>query len=479
MNSRALKRLRADHGALHSQDLPVNYLFHPTSSHNDDLTQLDILLAGPTHTPFAQGVWKLHLNIPPNYPEQPPTANFRTPIFHPNVDPQTLGVCVETLKRDWDSKLTLRHVLVTISCLLIQPNPDSALNAEAGALIQDDYESFARQAEMMTSIHARIPRDLQVHVAEAQNRGQDSTQDRDPREDQHAKPVEEAPVGRRRTIAKVRHARRGETSPTGPPARRRQQAPARRRQDNTFVLPTGNDDVFGLTPPPRAQAMGSIDEDGDSSMLDESEQENDAGRSPLKQDTPKPAATPRRPNGRVVPLGELILDQDTDEDLSEDLAEYPPSPRKSPTKSAQKLRQTRHHDLNVTFERPESSRDAAQRAPNRTPPNIIENTLAQDSPFFMDVTFDESLSPRKAGRGLFQTPAKRSGGLFGGSTQGPVQSGGIAKRMSPSSAQKQREEQVRQDALHARLWDLCGRDIKRWNRGDFDGEPFRRAAGRW
>ncbi|EME49930.1 hypothetical protein DOTSEDRAFT_100125, partial [Dothistroma septosporum NZE10] len=119
----------------------------------DDLTQLDILLAGPTHTPFAHGVWKLHLNIPPNYPEQPPTANFRTHIFHPNVDPQTLAVCVETLKRDWDSKLTLRDVLVTISCLLIQPNPDSALNAEAGALIQDNYANFARQAEMMTSVH--------------------------------------------------------------------------------------------------------------------------------------------------------------------------------------------------------------------------------------------------------------------------------------------------------------------------------------
>lgn len=48
----------------------------------------------------------------------------------------------------------------TIYCLLIQPNPDSALNATAGHLLQDDYDSFARQARLMTSIHARIPSDL-------------------------------------------------------------------------------------------------------------------------------------------------------------------------------------------------------------------------------------------------------------------------------------------------------------------------------
>ena len=42
----------------------------------------------------------------------------------------------------------------TIYCLLIQPNPDSALNATAGHLLQEDYHAFARQARLMTSIHA-------------------------------------------------------------------------------------------------------------------------------------------------------------------------------------------------------------------------------------------------------------------------------------------------------------------------------------
>ena len=64
--------------------------------------------------------------------------------------------------------------LQTISCLLIQPNPDSALNATAGALIQEDYGSFARQAKLMASIHAPIPKDLQEAVKNAQLRGEEN-----------------------------------------------------------------------------------------------------------------------------------------------------------------------------------------------------------------------------------------------------------------------------------------------------------------
>ena len=60
----------------------------------------------------------------------------------------------------------------TIYCLLIQPNPDSALNATAGHLLQDNYDSFARQARLMTSIHASIPSDARDAVLLAKRRGE-------------------------------------------------------------------------------------------------------------------------------------------------------------------------------------------------------------------------------------------------------------------------------------------------------------------
>lgn len=59
------------------------------------------------------------------------------------------------LKRDWSPDLGLRHVLVIIRCLLIEPFPESALNEEAGRLLLEDYEEYAKHARLMTSIHGQ------------------------------------------------------------------------------------------------------------------------------------------------------------------------------------------------------------------------------------------------------------------------------------------------------------------------------------
>ena len=112
-NSATLRRLGADHASLHKADLPPYYLFPAGAAFMpDDLTQLTILLTGPQGTPYSAGVWKLHLKIPHDYPKSPPKASFRTKIWHPNVEESTGSVCVDTLKRDWQSKLTLRDILI-------------------------------------------------------------------------------------------------------------------------------------------------------------------------------------------------------------------------------------------------------------------------------------------------------------------------------------------------------------------------------
>ena len=106
------RRLATDHSSLHAAGLPPNYLFPPSSSGSDDLTQLNVLLAGPQGTPYANGLWRLQLKIPTDYPRIPPKALFRTRIWHPNIEEKTGGVCVDTLKNGWGEGLTLRDVLV-------------------------------------------------------------------------------------------------------------------------------------------------------------------------------------------------------------------------------------------------------------------------------------------------------------------------------------------------------------------------------
>lgn len=172
----SMKRLAKDQITIR-KSLPPNYLFETEDDLGlpDDLTQLLICLTGAEGTPYSQGLWRVRLDIPVEYPSSPPTATFTTRIFHPNVAEETGAVCLETLKRDWDPRLTLKDILITISCLLLQPNPDSALNQKAGALIREDYDAFARQAKLMTRIHAPIPQHLSLLVQEARRRGEEHT----------------------------------------------------------------------------------------------------------------------------------------------------------------------------------------------------------------------------------------------------------------------------------------------------------------
>lgn len=57
-----------------------------------------------------------------------------TNIFHPNVS-KGGDICVNTLKQDWSPSHGIRHILMVIRCLLIEPFPESALNDEASKLL--------------------------------------------------------------------------------------------------------------------------------------------------------------------------------------------------------------------------------------------------------------------------------------------------------------------------------------------------------
>ncbi|KAK3081236.1 hypothetical protein LTS18_008814 [Coniosporium uncinatum] len=178
MNSKHLRRLARDHSLLHKQGLPPNYLWPPssssyTTSQTDDLTTLDVLLLGPEGTPYASGLFHLHLSIPPTYPTAPPTASFKTKIWHPNVDEATGAICVDTLKRDWKSCLGLRDVLVVVGCLLVQPNAASALNGEAGRMVEGDWGAFERRVRLLVGMHAAAPAGMREAVAEARGKGKE------------------------------------------------------------------------------------------------------------------------------------------------------------------------------------------------------------------------------------------------------------------------------------------------------------------
>lgn len=119
----------------------------------DDITNVQADIDGPSGTPYHGGSFRIRLVLGKNFPTAPPKGFFVTKIFHPNVG-RNGEICVNTLKKDWNQDLGIKHILLTIKCLLIVPNAESALNEEAGKMLLEQYEDYCKRAKMMTEIHA-------------------------------------------------------------------------------------------------------------------------------------------------------------------------------------------------------------------------------------------------------------------------------------------------------------------------------------
>jgi len=121
---------------------------------DDDITELQAVIDGPADTPYVGGRFRVKLALDKDFPQSPPKGFFLTKIFHPNVSARG-EICVNTLKRDWKPDLGIKHILLTVKCLLIVPNPESALNEEAGKLLLERYDDYCSRARLFTEIHAR------------------------------------------------------------------------------------------------------------------------------------------------------------------------------------------------------------------------------------------------------------------------------------------------------------------------------------
>lgn len=121
---------------------------------DDDFSTIYADIDGPAGTPYENGVFSMKLILSRDFPHSPPKGYFLTKIFHPNIASNG-EICVNTLKRDWNPSLGLRHVLVVVRCLLIEPFPESALNEQAGKMLLENYEEYAKHARLYTAIHAQ------------------------------------------------------------------------------------------------------------------------------------------------------------------------------------------------------------------------------------------------------------------------------------------------------------------------------------
>ena len=118
----AAKRIKKEMNELR-KDAQTNCSAGPA---NDDLFEWKAVIMGPAESNYQGGVFHLIIRFPPDYPFKPPRVTFQTKIYHPNVNEKG-GICLDILKDQWSPALTVSKVLLSISSLLTDPNPDDPL----------------------------------------------------------------------------------------------------------------------------------------------------------------------------------------------------------------------------------------------------------------------------------------------------------------------------------------------------------------
>ena len=145
----ALRRIKKEYEEL-MNDPPAYCSAGPIK---DDYFSWEATILGPEDTPYQDGVFFLKIFIPTDYPFKPPKVNFDTKIYHCNVNGNG-SICLDILKNNWAPSLTISKVLLSITSLLSDSNPDDPLVPEIANLYKTNKIEHDRIAKEWTVNYA-------------------------------------------------------------------------------------------------------------------------------------------------------------------------------------------------------------------------------------------------------------------------------------------------------------------------------------
>ncbi|KAF8341397.1 ubiquitin-conjugating enzyme/RWD-like protein [Cantharellus anzutake] len=122
---------------------------------NDSMFEFYVRFPGPEETPFAGGVWKVHVELPEQYPYKSPSIGFMNKIFHPNIDELSGSVCLDVINQTWSPMFDMLNIFEQfLPQLLRYPNPSDPLNGEAANMLMREPKAYEEKVKLYVQKYA-------------------------------------------------------------------------------------------------------------------------------------------------------------------------------------------------------------------------------------------------------------------------------------------------------------------------------------
>ncbi|CDY65274.1 hypothetical protein Bca4012_072695 [Brassica carinata] len=133
IEKKAMQRIEKEFKDMTSKDslYSIGYAYSDFNIDSNNLFKWNAMIQGPEGTPYAGGMFSIDIKFPKNYPFTAPKFTFKTQIYHPNINSEG-SICLNILKDKWSPPLTVEKVLLSMTSLLVDPNPDDPLVGEIG-----------------------------------------------------------------------------------------------------------------------------------------------------------------------------------------------------------------------------------------------------------------------------------------------------------------------------------------------------------
>lgn len=149
------------------QDEPLEG-FKITLVEESDMYNWEVAIFGPPNTFYVGGYFKAQIKFPLDYPYSPPTFQFLTNMWHPNIY-ENGKVCISILhppvddpqsgelaSERWNPTQNVRTILLSVISLLNEPNTYSPANVDASVMYRKWRESKGRDKEYIEIIRKQV-----------------------------------------------------------------------------------------------------------------------------------------------------------------------------------------------------------------------------------------------------------------------------------------------------------------------------------